>query len=78
MLLTEKTILALMAIMSNNAHEHETDWFKTIYVGAQKIPLTCAKTPEDCAGAYVFLLSPLNRYVTGPAITVDGGLTATY
>ena len=67
-----------MAIMSSGAHEHETDWFRSIYVGARKIPMARAGTPEDCAGAYVFLLSPLSRYITGQVITVDGGLTATY
>ena len=32
-------------------------------------------TPEDCAGAVVFLLSPASAYVTGQIIVVDGGLT---
>jgi NAD(P)-dependent dehydrogenase (short-subunit alcohol dehydrogenase family) len=32
-------------------------------------------TPEDCAGAVVFLLSPASRYITGQIIVVDGGLT---
>lgn len=67
-----------MAIMSSGAHEHETDWFRNIYVGARKIPMARPGTPEDCAGAYLFLLSSLSRYVTGQVITVDGGLTATY
>jgi NAD(P)-dependent dehydrogenase (short-subunit alcohol dehydrogenase family) len=67
-----------MAIMSSGAHEHETGWFKDIYVGARKIPMARAGTPDDCAGAYLFLLSPLSHYVTGQVITVDGGLTATY
>jgi 3-oxoacyl-[acyl-carrier protein] reductase len=67
-----------MAIMNSGAHEHETGWFKDIYIGARKIPMARAGTPDDCAGAYVFLLSPLSHYVTGQVITVDGGLTATY
>jgi NAD(P)-dependent dehydrogenase (short-subunit alcohol dehydrogenase family) len=67
-----------MAIMRSGAHEHETDWFKNIYVDARKIPMARAGTPEDCTGAYLFLLSPLSRYITGQVITVDGGLTATY
>ena len=32
-------------------------------------------TPEDCAGAAVFLLSPAAAYITGQIIVVDGGLT---
>jgi NAD(P)-dependent dehydrogenase (short-subunit alcohol dehydrogenase family) len=32
-------------------------------------------TPEDCAGAVVFLLSEAARYVTGQIVVVDGGLT---
>ena len=32
-------------------------------------------TPEDMAGAALFLSSPLAAYVTGQAIAVDGGLT---
>ena len=67
-----------MAVMASGAHEHETDWFKQIYLGARKIPMARAGTPEDCAGAYLFLLSSLSRYITGQVINVDGGLTATY
>lgn len=67
-----------MAIMASGAHEHETDWFKDIYVSARKIPMARAGTPEDCAGAYIFLLSSLSCYITGQVIKVDGGLTATY
>lgn len=32
-------------------------------------------TPEDCAGAAVFLLSPAASYITGQILVVDGGLT---
>lgn len=67
-----------MAIMSSGAHEHETGWFKEIYLAARKIPMARAGTAEDCAGAYIFLLSPLSQYITGQVIAVDGGLTATY
>ena len=32
-------------------------------------------TPEDCAGAVVFLSSRAASYITGEIITIDGGLT---
>jgi 3-oxoacyl-[acyl-carrier protein] reductase len=67
-----------MAIMADGTHEHTTDWFKGIYVGHRKIPLARAGTPDDCAGAYLFLLSDMARYITGQSLAVDGGLTATY
>ncbi|MEZ5732811.1 MAG: SDR family oxidoreductase [Paracoccaceae bacterium] len=67
-----------MAIMADGVHEHETDWFNGIYVDRRKIPLARAGTPEDCAGAFVFLLSDMARYITGQCLAVDGGLTATY
>jgi NAD(P)-dependent dehydrogenase (short-subunit alcohol dehydrogenase family) len=67
-----------MAVMADGTHEHATDWFTGIYVGRRKIPLARAGTPEDCAGAYLFLLSDLARYITGQCLAVDGGLTATY
>lgn len=41
-----------------------------------RIPLGRAGTPEEVAGAAVFLASPDARYVTGCTIFVDGGLTA--
>jgi NAD(P)-dependent dehydrogenase (short-subunit alcohol dehydrogenase family) len=67
-----------MEIMADGAHEHATDWFRDIYVGRRRIPLARAGTPEDCAGAFVFLLSDMARYITGQCLAVDGGLTATY
>jgi 3-oxoacyl-[acyl-carrier protein] reductase len=67
-----------MAIMADGTHEHTTDWFEGIYVGRRKIPLARAGTPEDCAGAFLFLLSDHARYITGQCLAVDGGLTATY
>jgi NAD(P)-dependent dehydrogenase (short-subunit alcohol dehydrogenase family) len=67
-----------MAIMADGAHEHETGWFRDIYLGHRKIPLARPGTPEDCAGAYLFLLSDMARYITGQCLAVDGGLTATY
>jgi len=41
----------------------------------KKILLGRVGTPEDCAGAVVFLCSKAAGYITGHIITVDGGLT---
>ncbi len=40
------------------------------------IPLGRFGTPEDCAGAALYLASPLASWVTGSAIHVDGGALA--
>ena len=67
-----------MALMEDGRHEHEQDDFHTHYIEAGRIPLRRPGKPEDCAGAFVFLLSDLSLYVTGQTICVDGGLSATY
>lgn len=41
----------------------------------RKIPLRRMGTPEDMAGAALFLASPLSAYITGQTLVVDGGLT---
>ncbi|MEO0463534.1 MAG: SDR family oxidoreductase [Pseudomonadota bacterium] len=41
----------------------------------RSIPLGRMGTPEDMAGAALFLASPLAGYVTGQTLVVDGGLT---
>lgn len=41
----------------------------------KKILLGHVGTPQDCAGAVVFLCSEAARYITGEIIVVDGGLT---
>lgn len=67
-----------MALMTDGTHEHDVSGFRDHYIAAGRIPLRRPGTPEDCAGAFVFLASDLSRYITGQAICVDGGLTATY
>lgn len=67
-----------MAVMADGTHEHETQWFRDVYLAYGKIPLQRPGTPEDCTGAFVFLLSAAAAYITGQCIAVDGGLTATY
>lgn len=41
----------------------------------KRIPLRRMGTPEDMAGAALFLASPLSAYITGQTLVVDGGLT---
>ncbi|MCY4542248.1 MAG: SDR family oxidoreductase [Rhodobacteraceae bacterium] len=67
-----------MALTEDGDHEHESEDFRAHYIAAGRIPLRRPGSPEDCAGAFVFLLSDLARYITGQAICVDGGLSATY
>src|SRR4051794_20887621 len=40
----------------------------------QRIPLRRLGTPQDMAGAALFLASPLSSYIIGQTIVVDGGL----
>ena len=40
----------------------------------QRIPLRRLGTPEDMAGAALFLASPLSAYIVGQTLIVDGGL----
>jgi NAD(P)-dependent dehydrogenase (short-subunit alcohol dehydrogenase family) len=43
---------------------------------ARWIPLGRFGTPADCAGAALYLASPLAAWVTGTTIHVDGGALA--
>jgi NAD(P)-dependent dehydrogenase (short-subunit alcohol dehydrogenase family) len=68
-----------MAILPDGSgHEHDTDWFKDIYLKYGRIPLRRAGTPEDIAGPAFFLCSDDARYVTGQILLVDGGVSATF
>ena len=41
-----------------------------------RIPLGRVATPEDVAGAVLFLAGEDSRYITGSILTIDGGLTS--
>ena len=45
---------------------------------AAAVPLKAASTPEDIAGAAVFLASPAARHITGECMMVDAGLHLHY
>ena len=52
--------------------EDERDaFFKRL---GKKVPLGRVGTPEDMAGAALFLASGLSDYITGHALYVSGGL----
>ena len=67
-----------MARCADGTHEHETEYFKSVYLGYRKIPLARAGTAEDLAGPAAFLVSSDAAYVTGQILAVDGGVTATF
>ncbi len=52
-----------------------TDNPERLEASLKSIPLRRMGTPEDMAGAALFLASPLSAYVTGQTLVVDGGLT---
>lgn len=61
-----------------SGHEHDTDWFKDIYLKYRRIPLARAGLPADIAGPAYFLCSDDSAYVTGQILLVDGGVSATF
>ena len=65
-------------VMPDGVHEHDTDWFKDVYLKYGKIPAGRAGLPADIAGPALFLCSEDCAYVTGQTLSVDGGLTATF
>lgn len=67
-----------MALMPSGDHEHETDWFKDIYIKYGRIPLRRAAQPEDIAASTAFFCGDDCRYVTGQVLLVDGGVSATF
>jgi len=67
-----------MARLPDGGHEHETDWFKDIYIKYGRIPAGRAGQPEDIAGPAYFFCSDDSRYVTGQIMLVDGGVSATF
>ena len=48
---------------------------KVLAIARGRTPLGRLGTPEDVAGAYLFLASDLADYVTGQVLVVDGGMT---
>lgn len=67
-----------MALLADGAHEHQTEYFKTVYLHYKKIPLGRAGQADDIAGPVAFLCSDDANYVTGQILLVDGGVSATF
>ena len=68
-----------MALLPDGSgHEHETEWFRDIYLKHGRIALGRAGTPADIAGPARFLCSDEAAYVTGQILLVDGGVSATF
>lgn len=63
---TDTPQVALDVMIPPENRVHEDKW----------IPLGRLGRPEDCAGAALYLASPLAGWVTGTAIHVDGGALA--
>lgn len=58
--------------------ELESDWFRTVYLENEKLPLRRAAEPPEIAAHAAWLCSDQNTYLTGQVVTVDGGLTITF
>jgi NAD(P)-dependent dehydrogenase (short-subunit alcohol dehydrogenase family) len=68
-----------MALLPDGSgHEHDTDWFKDIYIKYRRSPLARSGKPEDIAGPAYFLCSDDSAYVTGQILLVDGGVSSTF
>ena len=68
-----------MALLPDGSgHEHDTDWFRDIYIKYGRIPLRRAAQPEDIAAATLFFCGDDCRYVTGQYLLVDGGVSSTF
>jgi NAD(P)-dependent dehydrogenase (short-subunit alcohol dehydrogenase family) len=68
-----------MAILPDGSgHEHQTDWFRDVYIKYGRIPLRRPAPPEEIALAAAFFCGDDCAYVTGQILSVDGGLSATF
>jgi NAD(P)-dependent dehydrogenase (short-subunit alcohol dehydrogenase family) len=56
----------------NEALFRDEGWVATV---VERIPMRRTGTPDDLAGAVVFLASDASAYVTGQTLLVDGGAT---
>jgi NAD(P)-dependent dehydrogenase (short-subunit alcohol dehydrogenase family) len=59
--------------MTDRLRESDPDWYDEL---VHRVPLERFGSPEEMAGAAVFLASPAAAYITGHVLVVDGGYTA--
>ncbi|GAA4724403.1 SDR family oxidoreductase [Phytohabitans rumicis] len=62
--------VGMVATELSTVHYGDADGVATV---ARTVPLGRMATPEDVAGACLFLASPLASYVTGATLTIHGG-----
>jgi 3-oxoacyl-[acyl-carrier protein] reductase len=67
-----------MSLNDKGIDEADTEEFRVQYVESGRLPLGRASQPGEVAEAVLWLTGRSNSYVTGQALTVDGGLTATF
>jgi NAD(P)-dependent dehydrogenase (short-subunit alcohol dehydrogenase family) len=67
-----------MSTKADGTSELVSEWFRENYVEGNHLPLRRAAQPSEISGVAFFLAGPDATYITGQAITVDGGLTITF
>ncbi|MBN9028773.1 MAG: hypothetical protein BGO05_21925 [Rhizobiales bacterium 63-7] len=68
-----------MALLPDGSgHEHDTEWFRDVYIRHGRIPLRRPAPPEEIARAAMFFCGDDCSYVTGQILLVDGGISATF
>lgn len=64
--------------VADGEDELQSEWFTTIYVENNRLPLRRAAGPAEVAETVAWLAGEANSYVTGQVLTVDGGLSARF
>jgi 3-oxoacyl-[acyl-carrier protein] reductase len=67
-----------MAVQADGTSEYDTDWFRDVYLTHGRLPLGRPGRADEVAAVAEFFVSPLNSYITGQILAVDGGVTATF